>query len=224
MTFSRTAPFSSWLLAGAATPASWTSLPGCGAKRPCRSSGLQRGCRSARPKGPSPCSLIWLRAKTKAKPQAPSNHAPSSNSNLPFDPFPGRRTIRPNRIRPQIPDTRNTDRAQRMRLARADHLDERSRDRRDKVCYLATGQAMKYDLFIRVALAEDLPERHLRRGDVATVVEHHPGRPGQEAGYTLEVFNAVGETVDVGAVRESQIEGLTAAELLSVRPMAASTR
>jgi len=28
-------------------------------------------------KGPSPCSLIWLRAKTSAKPQAPSNHAPS---------------------------------------------------------------------------------------------------------------------------------------------------
>ena len=41
-------------------------------------------------------------------------------------------------------------------------------------------QAIKYDLFIRVALTEDLPERQLRRGDVATVVEYHPGRPGQE--------------------------------------------
>src|SRR5664279_667368 len=66
-----------------------SSLPGCGAKRPCRSSGLRRGCRSARPKGPSPCSLIWLRAKTNAKPQEPSNPAPSSNSNLRFDPFLG---------------------------------------------------------------------------------------------------------------------------------------
>ena len=65
-----------------AAPANWPSLPRCGAKRPCRSSGLRRGCRSARPKGPSPCSLIWLRAKTNAKPQAPSNHAPSSYSNL----------------------------------------------------------------------------------------------------------------------------------------------
>ena len=63
------------------------SLPGCGAKRPCRSSGLRRGCRWARPKGPSPCSLIWLRAKTNAKPQAPSNPAPNSNSNLRFEPF-----------------------------------------------------------------------------------------------------------------------------------------
>ncbi len=83
---------------------------------------------------------------------------------------------------------------------------------------------MKYDLFIRVALAEDLPHRNLRRGDVATVVEHHPGRPGQEPGYTLEVFNAVGETVDVVTVRESQVERLTADELLAVRPLAASTR
>ena len=83
---------------------------------------------------------------------------------------------------------------------------------------------MKYDLFIRVALAEDMPERRLRRGDVATVVEQHPGRPGQELGYTLEVFNAVGESVDVVTVRESQIAPLTADELLTVRPLAAAGR
>ena len=52
---------------------------------------------------------------------------------------------------------------------------------------------MKYELFIRVALSEDVPERRLRRGDVATVVEFHSGRPGQEPGYTLEVFNAIGD-------------------------------
>ena len=83
---------------------------------------------------------------------------------------------------------------------------------------------MKYDLFIRVALTEDLPERRLRRGDVATVVEFHPGRPGQEPGYSIEVFNAVGETVDVVTVRESQIEPLTADELLTIRPLAMTTR
>jgi hypothetical protein len=83
---------------------------------------------------------------------------------------------------------------------------------------------MKYDLFIRVALTQDLPARHLRQGDVATVVEHHPGRPGQEPGYTLEVFNAVGETVDVVTVRESQIEPLTANELLTVRRLATAAR
>jgi Domain of unknown function (DUF4926) len=61
-----------------------------------------------------------------------------------------------------------------------------------------------------LSLSEDLPDRHLRRGDVATVVEHLPGSPGQEPGYTLEVFNAVGETVDLVTVRDSQIQPLTA--------------
>lgn len=83
---------------------------------------------------------------------------------------------------------------------------------------------MKYNLFIRVALTEDLPERHLRRGDVVTLAEFHSGRPGQEPGYTLEVFNAVGETVDVVTVRESQIKPLTADELLTVRPLAGAIR
>jgi hypothetical protein len=55
---------------------------------------------------------------------------------------------------------------------------------------------------------------------VATVVEFHPGRPGQEPGYSLEVFNAVGETVAVATVRESQIEPLTANEVLQVRALA----
>lgn len=83
---------------------------------------------------------------------------------------------------------------------------------------------MKYDLFNRVALASDLPGRRLRRGDVATVVEFHPGHAGQEPGYTLEVFNAVGESVDTVTVRESQLEPLTANELLTVRPLVAAGR
>ena len=77
---------------------------------------------------------------------------------------------------------------------------------------------MKHDLLTRVALTEDLVERHLRRGDVATLVEFHSGRPGQEPGYTLEVFNAVGETVDVFTVRESQIEPLTAERVFENSP------
>ena len=83
---------------------------------------------------------------------------------------------------------------------------------------------MKYELYTRMALSSDLSEHGLRRGDVATLVEYHPGRPGQEDGYSLEVFNAVGDTVAVITVRESQIELLTADELLSVRPMAETAR
>ncbi|MEI9895997.1 MAG: DUF4926 domain-containing protein [Chthoniobacter sp.] len=77
---------------------------------------------------------------------------------------------------------------------------------------------MKDPLFSRVALVEDLPKESLRRGDVATIVEYYQGSVGQEPGYELEVFNAVGETVAVTTVRESQIEGLRSDEVFSVRP------
>lgn len=63
---------------------------------------------------------------------------------------------------------------------------------------------MKYELYTRVALATDLPKHHLLRGDVATVVENHAGRPDQQPGYSLEVFTATGETVAVLTVRPLQ--------------------
>jgi hypothetical protein len=78
---------------------------------------------------------------------------------------------------------------------------------------------MKYKMFSRVSLKASLPKHQLRRGDVATIVEYHRGCPPQEPGYTLEVFNAVGETVDVVTVRESQILPLTANSVLRVRPL-----
>ena len=76
---------------------------------------------------------------------------------------------------------------------------------------------MKYPLFTCIALVEDLPQERLRRGDVATIVEYYEGHPGQEPGYELEVFNAIGESISVVTVRESQIESLRRDEVLSVR-------
>jgi len=76
---------------------------------------------------------------------------------------------------------------------------------------------MSYQLFTRVALKENLPEQGLQRGDVATIVEAHAARPEQEPGYSLEVFNAVGETIAVVVVLESQIEPLAPDEVLHVR-------
>jgi hypothetical protein len=62
-----------------------------------------------------------------------------------------------------------------------------------------------YELFTRVSLAEDLPEYGLHKGDLATIVERHEGGLGHETGYSLEVFNAVGETIAVLVVEESKI-------------------
>ena len=83
---------------------------------------------------------------------------------------------------------------------------------------------MKYELFNRIALKVDLPRYGLRAGDVATVIESHPGKTGQEPGYTLEVFNAVGDSIAVVTVRESEIEQLTSKELLHVRSLVEQPR
>jgi hypothetical protein len=81
---------------------------------------------------------------------------------------------------------------------------------------------MKFEMFSRVALKTNLPRHRLRRGDLATIVEHHRGRQGQEPGYTLEVFNSLGETIAVVTVRESQIEMLTAKTILNARQLVAA--
>ena len=80
---------------------------------------------------------------------------------------------------------------------------------------------MKYELFQQVALARDIPEKRLRRGDLATVVEHHPDSE-REPGYSIEVFNALGETITVTVVPESFLQELTADEILHVRSLAES--
>ena len=80
---------------------------------------------------------------------------------------------------------------------------------------------MKFEMFSRVVLKTDVPEHGLRRGDLATIVDFHPGVPGQEPGYSLEVFNAVGDTVAVIALGESQIETLREDEILCARVLAA---
>ena len=78
---------------------------------------------------------------------------------------------------------------------------------------------MKHKLFQQVALAKDIPEKKLRRGDVATVVDYHP-TSGGEAGYSIEVFNAVGDTIAVTVVPESFLQDLTSDEILHVRSLA----
>jgi len=77
---------------------------------------------------------------------------------------------------------------------------------------------MKYDLFQDVTLAIDIPEKGLLKGDIATVVEHYPAIDAED-GYSLEVFNALGETIAVVTVSESDIEALSANEVLTVRTM-----
>ena len=77
---------------------------------------------------------------------------------------------------------------------------------------------MKYELYKEVVLRKNIPEFRLKKGDIATIVEYHPSKSSED-GYSLEVFNAVGETIAVLTVSESDIEMLKESEVLSVRSM-----
>jgi hypothetical protein len=76
-----------------------------------------------------------------------------------------------------------------------------------------------FELYGDVALARDVPELRLRRGDVVKLVDHHVAPDGEE-GYSIEVFNAVGETIAVTTVPVSALEALREDEVLSVRTLA----
>ena len=61
---------------------------------------------------------------------------------------------------------------------------------------------MKFPLFSQVMLKEDIPELCIKKGAVATIVEHYPMPDTQEDGYSLEGLIDQ-DTVEVS---ESQIE------------------
>ena len=65
---------------------------------------------------------------------------------------------------------------------------------------------MKLRLYERVALTQDLEARGLRKGDVGVLIDYVPDPKGDEEGCLLEVFNALGESIAVVAVRLSDIE------------------
>ena len=78
---------------------------------------------------------------------------------------------------------------------------------------------MKYELFKEVVLHKDIPGK--KKGDVATIVEHHPSATSED-GYSLEIFNALGDTVAVVTVTESEIDTLKESEVFSVRSLEAA--
>ncbi|OGW62324.1 MAG: DUF4926 domain-containing protein [Nitrospirae bacterium RBG_16_64_22] len=77
---------------------------------------------------------------------------------------------------------------------------------------------MKFELYTDLALACDLPEHRLRRGDIVKLVDHHVAPDGME-GYSIEVFNAVGDTIAVTAVPANALEALREDEVLSARAL-----
>ncbi len=78
---------------------------------------------------------------------------------------------------------------------------------------------MTFELYSDVVLSRDIPASGLLAGDVVKVVDHHPVSTGED-GWSIEVFNAIGETIAVTTVPESSLEKMVAEEVLSVRRLA----
>jgi hypothetical protein len=74
-------------------------------------------------------------------------------------------------------------------------------------------------LYSRISLNRDFPEYRLKRGDVATLVDRVPDPDGIEEGYILEVFNALGESIDVVTVPKSAVAPLRSDEIPQVRSL-----
>ena len=76
---------------------------------------------------------------------------------------------------------------------------------------------MKPDLYQRVVLTRDIPEENLKEGDLAWLIDYvaHPG--GGEEGAVLEVFNILGESIDVVTVPVSAVAVLQADFIPAVR-------
>jgi len=77
---------------------------------------------------------------------------------------------------------------------------------------------MKFELYTDVALRCDVPEHRLRRGDIVKLVDSHVAPDGTE-GYSIEVFNALGDTIAVTSVPASALETLRQDEVLCARTL-----
>jgi hypothetical protein len=77
---------------------------------------------------------------------------------------------------------------------------------------------MMLELYKDAVLTCDLPEHRLRRGDIVKLVDHHVA-PDDTEGYSIEVFNAVGDTIAVTSVPAAALETLREDEVLSARTL-----
>ena len=74
------------------------------------------------------------------------------------------------------------------------------------------------ELYTDAVLKCDVPEHRLKRGDIVKLVDRHVAPDGTE-GYSIEVFNAVGDTIAVSAVPSAALEPLREDEILCTRSM-----
>ena len=75
---------------------------------------------------------------------------------------------------------------------------------------------MNLELYKDAVMAADLPEYGLRKGDIVTLVDELQAADGSP-GYVIEVFNVLGDTIDVHFIPATAVEPLRADEVFCVR-------
>jgi len=75
---------------------------------------------------------------------------------------------------------------------------------------------LKLELYKHAAMAIDLPAYRLCKGDLVTLVDKLQA-PDGKPGYAVEVFNALGETIDVYMIDATALEPLRDDEVLCIR-------
>jgi hypothetical protein len=76
---------------------------------------------------------------------------------------------------------------------------------------------MKLELYQTIALNRNLPEFNLHQGDIALLIDYVPHPTDGEEGAILEIFNAIGESINIVTVPISSISALQSNDTLSVR-------
>ena len=74
-------------------------------------------------------------------------------------------------------------------------------------------------IYQKIFLNKRLPKYNLKEGDIATFIDTVPHPAGGEEGYVLEVFNALGESIDVVVVPQSAVTSLNENQILAVRTL-----
>ena len=76
---------------------------------------------------------------------------------------------------------------------------------------------IKIPLYKEVSLKCDLPKYHLKKGDIATIVEYIEGKDDLPNAYVLEAFDALGETIGIFTLPDDKVASITHNEVLHAR-------
>ena len=75
---------------------------------------------------------------------------------------------------------------------------------------------MALELYKQVVINRDIPEEKLHKGDLAVLLDFVEHPTGGEKGAILEIFNILGESIDVVTVPVSAVAELTANQMPGV--------